>query len=45
MAERISRRKFHKKQKQASANLSKLLNPNNAYKRRQKEIIKSIFKN
>lgn len=39
----ISRRKFRKKQKQADRNISKILNTNNAFKRRQKEIIDSIF--
>jgi len=36
-------RRFRKKEKQASENLSKILNPNNKFKRRQKAIIKSIF--
>ena len=33
-----------KEQKKASENISKLLNPNNKYKRQQKEILRSIFK-
>jgi hypothetical protein len=37
-------KEFKKKEQQASNNLSKLLNPNNAYKRKQKDILKSIFK-
>jgi hypothetical protein len=44
MAEKISRRQFKKQQRKANENLSRLLNPNNAYKRRQKDILKSIFK-
>jgi len=38
-------RKFRKKQKQASENLSRILNPNNKYKRQQKALLKAIFGN
>lgn len=33
----------YKDQDKTSANISRLLNPENAYKRQQKEILKSIF--
>lgn len=34
---------FRKQEQQASADISKILNPNNEYKRKQEEIINKIF--
>jgi len=42
MAQRISRRKFGAKQKQADRNISKLFNPENKYKRTQKNMKKYV---
>jgi hypothetical protein len=42
--EKQNRKEFKKREKQAEEDLSRILNPNNAYKRRQKEILRGIFK-
>jgi hypothetical protein len=39
----MTKRSFRKKEKQADENISKLFNPEDKYKRTQKEILKSIF--
>lgn len=43
MAEDISKKRFKKEVKKADENISKIFNPNNVFKRRQKEILKNIF--
>jgi len=41
--DREHERKNKKEREQASENISKILNPNNKYKRTQKEILKGVF--
>ena len=41
--DREHERKNKKEREQASENISKIFNPNNKYKRTQKEILKEVF--
>lgn len=38
-----SKREFERREREASENISKIFNPNNKEKRRNKEILDSIF--
>lgn len=42
--EREIEKEKKEQQQQANENISKILNPNNKYKRTQKEILKGVFK-
>jgi hypothetical protein len=39
----MERQTFRESEKQADVNISKIFNPENAYKRKQKEILNNIF--